>query len=535
MLENRDTLSGRHANTQIPKFIGYERLYELTGEDDWKTAARNFWNFVARERSFAIGGNSVSEHFFPTDKFENAMNGGVGPETCNTYNMLKLSRHIFAQQPPDAGSVMDFYERALWNHILGSQHPQNGGFVYYTGVRPGSYRTYSNPCECFWCCVGTGMENHARYGESIYAHAPNRLFVNLFIESRLTWHEQGTIVTQRTDFPREARTTLHFELESPVRFTLSIRYPGWVEEGALGIEVNGARLSFGGKPGEYVDIERDWKSGDSVSVELPMRVTMETLPGSSDYAALLYGPIVLVGKQGRGDVLSSEFVGEAVPNSSKFVPLSEQPTLVGMPAQIAAQVTRDASEPLSFQLEGANASLVPLYQLHDERYTMYWPLVPNQAALQERRARFAAQKQRDEELEARTLDFVQPGEQQSEVDHSFQGERTKSGYSNERGWRHAEDGGWFSYRMNISGAGENALELICTVWSGDKPTREFDIFVDDVLLVTATSGGQEAGELLDVAYPIPRELTHGKNVLVVRWQPKQGSAAGLYGCRITKQ
>ncbi len=206
---------------------------------------------------------------------------------------------------------------------------------------------------------------------------------------------------------------------------------------------------------------------------------------------------------------------------------------MGTPAQVAAQVARVEGESVEFELNGVR--LVPLSQLHDERYTIYWPLVPDLAALEERLARFTLQKQREEELAARTLDFVQPGEQQSEVDHGFQGEQTASGYNNERGWRRAVDGGWFSYRMNVECANDEPLQLICTYWSGDTPAREFDIFVDDVLLVTAQSGGHSSGELVDVAYPIPAGVVQGKSVVRVKWQSRSGSVAGIYGCRITRE
>lgn len=516
-LENRDELNGRHANTQIPKFIGYQRLHEVTGEEDWHLAARHFWNFVACNRSFAIGGNSNGEHFFPIDKFETAMREGTGPETCNTYNMLKLTRQLWAQNPDAA--LMDFAERALWNHILTSQHP-GGGFVYYTGVRPESLRTYSDDCHSFWCCVGTGMENHARYGETIYAHQNDTLWVNQFIASKLNWREQNVRVAQQTEFPLEPRTQLRFEMDSPREFTLALRYPSWIEVGALKIAINGEDRFVDEQPGQYVEIRREWRSGDVLTVELPMKLRVELLPGSNNFAAILCGPIVLAG------------VHEDADNTP--LPAARQPCILVAPSEIAAHFHPVEGRALTFQSHDLSRpdeiTLVPFYNLHDQRYTLYFPLLPNEAAWQARQSEFAELARQQEILAARTLDEVRAGEQQSEVDHEFAGEKTTSGHDNERGWRHADDGGWFSYRLKVE---EAPLELLCTYWSGDAP-REFEVWVDDVLLSSEQIGGQSPGEFVDVSHRLEASSTKGKSAVAVKWRPKAGSVAGLNRCRVLR-
>ncbi|RYZ47815.1 MAG: glycosyl hydrolase, partial [Chitinophagaceae bacterium] len=195
LLEKRDALNGQHANTQIPKVIGYLRIAQMDGDKGWLEGARFFWNTVTKNRTISIGGNSVREHFHPANDFSSMIETREGPETCNTYNMLKLSKLLFASAPSSA--YMDYYERAVSNHILSSQHP-NGGFVYFTPIRPQHYRVYSSPQESFWCCVGTGLENHGKYGEMIYAHNNKDLFINLFIPSVLNWKENGLVLKQET-------------------------------------------------------------------------------------------------------------------------------------------------------------------------------------------------------------------------------------------------------------------------------------------------------------------------------------------------
>ncbi len=234
----RDQLTGLHANTQFPKFIGYERIFELTGEPEYHAAARNFWTFVTRDRSFAIGGNSTHEHFFSVDKWEDQMRTPIGPETCNTYNMLKLTARLAMVEP--SAAMADFYERALLNHIRSSQHPGDGNFVYYTSLRPGSYRNYSGEEHDFWCCVGTGMENPARYTEAIYGHARGRIYVNQFIASEVVARGLGLTLRQETQFPAEPRSKLALKLTAPQEFTLAIRKPAWINEKTLRVAIDGA-------------------------------------------------------------------------------------------------------------------------------------------------------------------------------------------------------------------------------------------------------------------------------------------------------
>ncbi|MBM3302708.1 MAG: glycoside hydrolase family 127 protein, partial [Deltaproteobacteria bacterium] len=226
--QGEDPLDGLHGNTQIPKMIGAARTYALTGEKTYRDIATFFWKRVVHYRSYVIGGNTNGERFFPVEQFSRQL-GTATTETCNAYNMLKLTRHLFSWEP--SAETMDYYERALFNHILASQDPVTGMVCYYVPLRPGAFRTYSTPDNSFWCCVGTGMENHAKYGDSIYYHDNHSLYVNLFIASELNWREKGLVVRQETKFPDEDRTRLTFRTRKPVRLALKVRYPGWAVSG----------------------------------------------------------------------------------------------------------------------------------------------------------------------------------------------------------------------------------------------------------------------------------------------------------------
>ncbi|MBV9848410.1 MAG: glycoside hydrolase family 127 protein [Armatimonadetes bacterium] len=524
-------LDGQHANCEIPKFVGYERIYELTGDKVWHTAAQNFWANVTGERTWANGGNSQWEHFFAPAEYESKVQEICGPETCNTYNMLKLTQALYTLQP--SARYMDFYERALYNHILSSEAP-GGGFVYYTPMRPGHYRVYSRPFDAFWCCVGTGMENHGKYGKMIYAAGPNRLYVNLFIPSVLHWKAQGLTLRQDTIFPQEPRTRLALTLTRPRRMTLSIRYPGWVAPGALKVSVNGAPVPAQARPGSYADVTRIWKSGDHVEVALPMRLRAEPLPHSADYAAFLYGPILLAGPLGTEGLTRSNFYGGGnfdTPGqlAQKALPISRFPVLVGTPQQAVHQIGRVAGQPLTFRTRGLarpeDVTLIPFYQLHFQRYAIYWP-IQSQATY--------AQEQRDAKaLEARTVDRVRVGEPDSETAHHLVADRSNVGGAGEpfTHWRDAQG----SFRYDLKVLPDQPLSLRCVYWGSDAG-RAFDISVDGTVIATEHLTGRRPDQYLPVTYPIPEALTRGKQQVTVRFAPKPGSTAGgVFDCRIVRR
>jgi DUF1680 family protein len=379
--QGNDMLSGYHANTQIPKFTGYQRVYELTGDAQWDAAAENFWKAVTGSRSWVIGGNSQRELFFPPDQFEAQVNDVMGPESCNSYNIIKLTEHIF-QYHPD-GAVMDFYERTLYNHILSTIRPHQDGFVYYTALGPGAYRTYSTDFNDFWCCVDTGMENHTKYGKAIYAHkGDDKLLVNLFIASTLDWPEAGLKLEQKTAFPEEQGSTLVFHPAAPKQMEVDIRYPSWVAPGALKLTVNGEVQPVTALPAQYATIQREWKEGDILKVETPMALHTEMLPHSTDYVSILYGPVVLAGKLGLQGLTTQDFTAQQMNPSKAFKP-AQMPVIVGSVADIVSHLKPVEGEPLTFMSDGLikprDVRMVPFYKLYNERYAVYWHVLDEAA------------------------------------------------------------------------------------------------------------------------------------------------------------
>jgi uncharacterized protein len=366
----QDDLTGKHSNTQIPKIIGLARLYELTGDARYGDTAKFFWTQVALRRSFVIGGNGEKEGFFPTNNFAKHLTAYTA-ESCCTYNMLKLTRHLF-EWSPDA-QEMDFYERALYNDILASQDPETGMFVYLMSLKPGHFKTFSSPTNAFWCCVGTGMENHSKYGDTIFFHGDQSLFLNLFIPSELTWPEKNLVVRQETQFPESDHTKLDFQCASPVSLALRIRWPAWTDE--LTVRVNGKKQKFTGTPGSYVTVDRQWQNGDSVDVRFQMKLRTEPLPGSSNIVAVLYGPIVLAGELGR-ERMPVHFADNQTDLNKTWDPAA--PLFVG-DANTLLKHIKPTGDPLTFRTHDlgkpGDVTLIPFYKMNDQRYSVYWSVV----------------------------------------------------------------------------------------------------------------------------------------------------------------
>ncbi len=366
-----DRLDGLHANTQIPKITGAAREYELTGNTEYRDIARFFWREVALRRSYAIGGDSDDEHFFPVGDFAKHLSP-VTAETCNTYNMLKLTRHLYAWEP--AAAYMDFYERALYNQILASQDPKTGMFEYFISMEPGHFKTYSTPENSFWCCVGTGMENHSRYGEAIYAHDRDGLFVNLFIASELNWRERGVVVRQETAFPDQPVTRLRITTRQPATWTLKVRQPAWAS-GAIGLAVSGAATTATADAAGYVAIRREWRDGDVVEVTLPMTLRTEPLPGNPDKVAIFYGPVLLAGALGNDGMPIGGAYAKDQKDYEKW-PTPAVPSFAVPAEAVVAGLKPVAGQPLTFASAGIgrpnDVTLIPFFRLHDQRYTVYW-------------------------------------------------------------------------------------------------------------------------------------------------------------------
>ncbi len=526
--EGRDELAGKHANTQIPKVIGEARLYEVVGDNAGRQIAETFWNRVVHHHSYVIGGNSESEHFGPPDQLASRLGPGTA-ETCNTYNMLKLTRYLFGWQP--RAEYFDFYERALYNHILASQDPKQGQFVYYMSLKPGHFKTYSTPENSFWCCVGSGMENHTKYNDSIYFHNDSDLYVNLFIPSRLKWQEKGVTVEQHTSYPRSNTTDLRFTPQTPVSLGVQIRTPQWAT-GGLKLRLNGKRLTITSTPGTYTEVKRTWKTGDVLQVTIPLTVRSEALPGAGNVQAFVYGPLVLAGDLG-------EVKQEGVPYTGEQWEFANRPT-AGVPILVTSakdepKVTRAKQTDLVFRVQAAQnetVTLRPFSELPYQYYTVYWNvLTPTQYA--ERKAALDAETERQRALAARTVDEYRPGEQQSEVDHNQTGENSSSGDWQNRKFRHAENGGWFTFDLKV--APSEANELLVTYWGDDTGRRAFDILVDGTLIATETLNRDKPGAFFEKVYALPDALTRGKTKIAVRFQAQPGNVAGgIFGAKSLK-
>lgn len=530
LAQGQDCLDGLHANTQIPKMIGAAREYQVTADTRYLDIAKCFWECVAQRRSYVIGGHSDSEHFFPPATFGKHLTPETA-ETCNTYNMLKLTRNLFMVEP--SATLMDFYERALYNHILASQDPERGMFVYLMSLKPGHFKSYSTLDNSFWCCFGTGMENHAKYGDTIFAHSDDSLYVNLFIPSELRWKEQGLVVRQETRFPEEETTRLRFELSSPKELTLCIRHPAWTN--GIRILVNGQPQTFSLTAGSYAAVRRTWRSGDVVEIGLPLSLRVEQLPHAPEWAALLYGPIVLAGDLGTEGLKAIDLYTRSQVDLVS-VPAPEVPVLVCEPNLLPDHVKPVAGKPLTFQTEGVgrphDVTLQPFYRTHYCRYSVYWECRSEAQWRQIAAARAAAEAER-QKLEARTVDTVVIGQPDSEQQHQLQGERTGSGPYSNRAWRHATDGGWFSYQLKV--APDQPMTLVCTYWGSDAGNRQFDVLVDGTQIATQQLERNKPDEFFDVPYALPADLTRGKNTVTVRFQGHPGNfAGGVFGLRMIK-
>lgn len=461
LLKQEDKLTGIHANTQIPKVIGFKRIADIEKNDDWSKAADFFWHTVVNNRSITIGGNSVYEHFHPADNFEPMRTSEQGPETCNTYNMLRLTKMLYATSA-DA-KYMDYYERALFNHILSTQDPVQGGFVYFTPMRSGHYRVYSQPQTSFWCCVGSGLENHARYGEMIYAHKGNdQLYVNLFIPSTLEWGDIN--IEQSTSFPDEEGTSVIVTSKKGKnkKFTLNIRVPEWVNEGELSLTINGKAEKVNIADG-YVKVNRSWKDGDKLHISMPMHLRAIDMPDNSHNYSFLYGPIVLasrMGTQRQDGMFADDSRGGHIAQGPRL-PLQNMPVVVGSTEDILSHITKTDGK-MEFTLKGVSPEnyegmkLEPFYRIHESRYMVYWPVL-SASEVAKRQEEVARQESIAQALEARTADKVTCGEQQPESDHFVKMEWSGTGNDGGVQWRETRQ--WFSYRMKTNGRKVTAVRI----------------------------------------------------------------------------
>jgi len=520
VLAGRDELSNLHANTQIPKIIGLARLCELADAPADREGARFFWDRVTRHHSFVIGGNGDREYFFAPDSVADHVTEQTC-EHCASYNMLKLTRHLYGWSP-DA-SWFDYYERTHLNHVLAAQDPRSGMFTYMTPLMAGAAREFSSKENDFWCCVLSGMESHAKHGDSIYwqdaggGGAPRTLYVNLFIASTLDWTPHETRFRLDTRYPYEGRVTLTVtEATAPREFEIALRIPGWATAATL--QVNGAPATAARRAG-YAVLRRRWAAGDVVTLDLPLALRLEQTAGAHPLVAVLRGPLVLA--------------ADLAPASEDYA--ADAPALVG--ADLLAAFEPVAGQPAVYRTRGigrpGDLTFKPFYNQYDRRSAVYFNAYTD-AQWGAAQVAYRAEQARLKDLAARSVDVMHLGEMQPEHDHRLQAELSFPSTYRGRQCRDARSGGFVSFEMKTTRDGKpaGALVLQATYW-GAETNRVFDILVDGVVIATERLTGRQPGAWMDVDYPVPAELTAHKDHITVRIQPREGKTAGpVFGVRL---
>ena len=522
-----DDLAGKHSNTQIPKILGAARIYELTGDKHMDNIENFFWKAVTEHHTYASGGNGNYEYFGQPDKLNDELTENT-METCPTYNMLKLTNHVFSLHP--SAHLMDYYEKALYNHILATEDHEttttkNGAIpdrnVYFTSLRMGGKKNYQSPFDDFTCCIGTGMENPVKYGESIYFHGRDgSLYVNLFIPSILNWKEKGIMVRQETLLPEDDKVNLTIIAKKPSQFRIHIRKPYWAYKGVQ-VKINGKLQQVNTDADGYITLNRTWKDKDHIELIMPMNIHTEAMPDNADRMAVFYGPVLLAGE-----------LGNTEPD-----PITGVPVFVTTNTNADQWIKKDNGSSLVFHSVNVgrpdNVEMIPFNQTGKEYYTVYWDVfTPAQWAV--RQKEYEEEKKREQEMEARTIDILRVGEMQPERDHDFKGEKIYTGESHNKKWRAAGKGGYFSFKMKVDSSAKN--DIICSYWGMDNRDRVFDIMVDGVKVATENLNKFKDSKFYYITYPVPEELTRNKQQVIVNFKAVGNNNVGpVYEIRMVKE
>ncbi|MFY0624868.1 MAG: glycoside hydrolase family 127 protein [Reichenbachiella sp.] len=504
-----DQLVGLHANTQVPKIIGSAKICELTGSTKDSTIAAYFLRKVLADHSYANGGNSEHEHFGPAGSLKGRLSESSS-ETCNTYNMIKLAQHVNKWEFDQRWG--DYIEKALFNHILASQNPENGMVSYFVPLQAGGRKTYSEPFDSFWCCVGTGWESHAKYASFIYYQtAEKALVIDQYIASSLT--TSNLQLKLETNFPRQNEIKVQFE-KYDSKQPIYLRLPSWSAD--YQVFLNGADIKTSIQRG-YIRVDKPFKSGDELKLTLNMNLRSEQLLGNENKIALFHGPVLLAG------VMPEEKESFDYPVFlAKDKPLEEW--INWNPKRYAAQSTG-----VGFP---DNITLKPFYEVVNEKYMVYLDIY-NEIEWQSHKQKIDSTKKAQFELERRLVDDLRIGEMQPERDHKLAGENTTSGEAFNRKWRHAVDG-WFAFQMQVDPNETN--ELMVTYWGGDAGNREFEILINDQLLASQILNRNKPDQFYNEVYAIPKALTNNKKKVKVTFRSLPGkTAGGVYGCKTLRQ
>lgn len=509
-----DSLPGKHSNTQIPKLIGLARLYEITGQEKDQKTAKFFWETVVKHHTYAIGGNSNGEYLGPADQLSDRLSSNTA-ETCNTYNMLKLTRHMIGWEPK--AEYADFYERAHLNHILASQNPKNAMMTYFMPLASGARRNYSNPFNDFTCCHGSGMENHTKHADSIYFHSgKDRLYVNLFVPSELNWKANGVKLTQSTNYPSDGKVEL--SIQSGKTFELALRHPGWLKS-SFSVLVNGKQAAKSSTPSSYVYLKRAWKKGDRVEFELPMELRTEAMPDNPKRVALMYGPLVLAANLGP----------------SRDWP--RIPVLVTGDQPVSQWLQKVPGKELTFKTKGtgrpSELTFQPFYTIHTDRYATYFDIF-SEPEWQKEEAAFRAEEERVRDLESRTVDAFRIGEMQPERDHKLKSERNDVREANGRGFRTPLNGGWMEFESKVDAT--QPVELVMNYWGNERIRPDFTVLVDGKEIASDKLEGRPFNKFYDVTYSIPADMTKGKSSVVIKIQARDArTGPSVAGVRVVRQ
>src|SRR5215813_8482711 len=526
LARHEDILNGLHGNTQVPKLLGVLMRYIYAGAKTDGEAAEFFWDSVALHHSYATGGHGRDEYFGPRDQLSERVDGRTD-ESCNVYNLLKMTRRLFAIHPDV--KYAEFEERALFNHVLGSIDPEDGRTCYMVPVGRGVQHEYQDMSRDFTCCVGSGMASHGLHGDGIYYESGDKFWVNFYTPSTANWKSPGVDIAMDTSFPEGDAATLKIATPKAKQFTLALRRPSWAGTGFT-IKVNGVALKDVSKPGSYVEVKRTWKNGDTVALVLPKTLRIEPTPDNPNRVALMWGPLVLAGDLGpererRGGG------GQLTPTIPSFV--SDQPLtdwlkpVAGKPGDFQA-----AGRDLDGQVK--DISLVPFYRLHRRTYEIYFD-VYNSEGWKKKLTEVAVERERQRKLEAATISFVQPGDSQKEKEFNQQGEQTTVdrglGRSGRRGRK------WFSFDLPIEPSQQAAV--VATYFSEEHGNRTFEILADGQKIgeqsIVRVPNGSATGSFFDVTYKLPSEVLKDKKKITVRFQATgNNEIAAVYGVRLIR-
>jgi DUF1680 family protein len=506
LASGRDDLSYLHANTQIPKVLGMARQFELTGEEDRAAAARFFWRTVTSDYSYVIGGNSDREYFQEPDSLSKYITEQTC-EHCNSYNMLKLTRHLY-QWHPDA-ALFDYYERTHYNHVLAAQHPQTGMFAYMMPLMSGTARGWSTPYDDFWCCVGSGMESHAKHGDSIYWQDDERLYVNLYIPSELNWKERGLELELDTRLPFQGEVNLRVQrADNTAPLTMALRIPAWANNATLSL--NGEPMQAG-RDGGYALVTRNWQAGDTLTLSMTLELRLEPTQDDAQTVAVLHGPLVLAADLGSAD---SDWSGPA-------------PALVGDDLLEAfGPLTEDGRYDVEAAAPGP-LTFVPFFSQYDRRSAVYFKRY-DPVGWERELVRQAEQSAIQAALDARSVDRVRLGDEASEAAHGLTSDISYAvSYRGQPG-RDARTEGFFEFEMAPAST-PGPLVLRLTYWGGER-RRRFGIVVNGQRIADEVLEGDRGADFVDVDYPLPEGL---EAPLLVRLQPERGFTAGpVFGARL---